>query len=56
MCVCVVQNPGLVKRLEKIKRKQEQKEYDRMVRNVDNSVSHSSSCDIVALLARSGTS
>ena len=33
-----MKNPELVKRLERIKRKQEQKEYDKMVYNVDNSV------------------
>ena len=39
LCVFVAQNPELVKRLEKIKREQEQKEYDQMVSNIDNSVS-----------------
>ena len=38
------QNPELVKRLEKIKREQEQKEYDKMVANIDNSVSSYRSC------------
>ena len=38
MCVCVVQNPELVKRLERIKREQEQKQYDEMVSDIDNSV------------------
>ena len=41
----VLQDPGLVKRLDQIRRKQEQKVYDQMVKNVDNSVSvHAMSC------------
>ena len=40
VCVCVlyIQNPELVKRLERIKREQEQKQYDEMVSDIDNSV------------------
>ena len=37
--VSVLQDPELIKRLDQIRRKQEQKEYDQMVKNVDNSVS-----------------
>ena len=42
MCVCVcvcVQSPQLVARLKEIQAQQEEKEYKRMVKNVDQQVS-----------------
>ena len=37
--MCNSQNPELVARLEKIRARQEQKEYDQMVKNIDPTVS-----------------
>ena len=39
VCVCDSQNPELVARLAKIRARQEQKEYDQMVKNIDPRVS-----------------
>ena len=40
--VCVSQNPELVARLAKIRARQEQKEYNQMVKNIDPRVSEGS--------------
>ena len=42
VCVCDSQNPELVARLAKIRARQEQKEYDQMVKNIDPRVSEGS--------------
>ena len=48
--MCDSQNPELVARLAKIRARQEQKEYDQMVKNIDPRVSEGSDptvCSIV---------
>ena len=53
--VCDSQNPELVARLEKIRARQEQKEYDQMVKNIDSTVSEGAAptvCSHVSLVPK----